>query len=92
LSDEVFASYRVSTLDGEGAGAFSNEVSFAYQLGPVAIDVTGRVDVAAGSTATTGPSLAVGASYGFGSGWSLAFGVDLSTERSLARLGVTWRW
>ncbi|MFN2321857.1 MAG: translocation/assembly module TamB domain-containing protein [Trueperaceae bacterium] len=92
LSDEVFASYRVSTLDGEGAGAFSNEVSFAYQLGPVALDVTGRVDVAAGSTATTGPSLAVGASYGFGSGWSLAFGVDLSTERSLARLGVTWRW
>ena len=92
LSDEVFASYRVSTLDGQGAGAFSNEVSFAYQLGPVAIDVTGRVDVAAGSTATTGPALAVGASYGFGSGWSLAFGVDLSTERSLARLGVTWRW
>ena len=92
LSDEVFASYRVSTLDGEGAGAFTNEVSFAYQLGPVAIDVTGRVDVAAGSTATSGPALAVGASYGFGSGWSLAFGVDLSTERSLARLGVTWRW
>jgi hypothetical protein len=92
LSDEVFASYRVSTLDGDGVGAFSNEVSFAYQLGPVAIDVTGRVDVAAGSTATSGPALAVGASYGFGSGWSLAFGVDLSTERSLARLGVTWRW
>jgi hypothetical protein len=92
LSDEVFASYRVSTLDGAGVGAFSNEVSFAYQLGPVAIDISGRVDVAAGSTATTGPSLAVGADYGFANGWSLAFGVDLSTERSLARLGVTWRW
>jgi hypothetical protein len=93
LSDEVFASYRVSTLDGDTAfGAFSNEVAFAYQLGPVAIDLTGRVDVAAGSTATAGPSLGVGASYGFAGGWSLEFGVDLATERSLARLGVTWRW
>ncbi|MDF1523054.1 MAG: translocation/assembly module TamB domain-containing protein, partial [Trueperaceae bacterium] len=93
LSDEVFASYRVSTLDGDTAfGAFSNEVAFAYQLGPVAIDLTGRVDVAAGTTATAGPSLGVGASYGFAGGWSLEFGVDLATERSLARLGVTWRW
>ncbi len=93
LSDEVFASYRVSTLDGAvGAGAFSNELALTYQLGPVAIDVTGRVDVAADPTASTGPALAVGARYDFTSDWSLEFGVDLSTERSTARLGVTWRW
>jgi hypothetical protein len=36
--------------------------------------------------------LAVGARYDFTSDWSLEFGVDLSTERSTARLGVTWRW
>jgi len=89
VSDEVFASYRVSTLGGD---AFSNEVAFAYQLGPVAMDVTGRIDVAAGTAATAGPSLAIGARYGFAPGWALELGVDLSTQRSTARLGVTWRW
>ncbi|MDA0699997.1 MAG: translocation/assembly module TamB domain-containing protein, partial [bacterium] len=88
LSEEVFASYRVSTL---GGATFSNEVAFAYQLGPVAVDITGRIDVAAGAAATT-PSLAVGARYGFAPGWALELGIDLSTERSTARLGVTWRW
>jgi hypothetical protein len=88
VSDEVFASYRVSTL---GGATFSNEVAFAYQLGPVAIDITGRFDVVSGAAATT-PSLAVGARYGFAPGWDLELGVDLSTERSTARLGVTWRW
>lgn len=89
LSDEVFASYRVSTLAGD---SLSNEVALAYQLGPVAIDVTGRFDVAAGAVATRGPSLAVGARYGFAPGLALEFGVDLSSERSTARLGVSWRW
>ncbi len=93
LSDEVFASYRVSTLDGAvGPGAFSNELALTYQLGPVAIDVTGRVDVTPDPTTSAGPALAVGARYDFASDWSLEFGVDLSTERSTARLGVTWRW
>jgi len=89
LSDEVFASYRVSTLGGD---AFSNEVALTYQLGPVAMDVTGRFDVAAGAAATGGPSLAIGGRYGLAPGWALELGLDLSTERSTARLGVTWRW
>lgn len=89
LSDEIFASYRVSTLGGD---AFSNEVALAYQLGPVAVDVTGRFDVAAGAVAARGPSLALGARYGFAPGIALEFGVDLSSERSTARLGVSWRW
>jgi hypothetical protein len=89
LSDEVFASYRVSTLGGD---AFSNEVAFTYQLGPVAMDVTGRFDVAAGATASVGPSLVIGGRYGFAPGWALEAGLDLSTQRSTARLGVTWRW
>ena len=89
LSDEVFASYRVSTLGGD---AFSNEVALSYQLGPVAMDVTGRFDVAAGAAATGGPSLAIGGRYGLAPGWALELGLDLSTERSTARLGVTWRW
>ncbi len=89
LSDEVFASYRVSTLGGD---AFSNEVALTYQLGPVAMDVTGRFDVAAGTAATGGPSLAIGGRYGLAPGWALELGLDLSTERSTARLGVTWRW
>jgi len=88
VSEEVFASYRVSTL---GGATFSNEVAFAYQLGPVAVDITGRIDVAAGAAASS-PSLAIGARYGFAPGWALELGVDLSTERSTARLGVTWRW
>jgi len=89
LSDEVFASYRVSTLGGD---TFSNEVAFTYQLGPVAMDVTGRFDVAAGATASVGPSLTIGGRYGFAPGWALEAGLDLSTQRSTARLGVTWRW
>lgn len=89
LSDEVFASYRVSTLGGD---TFSNEVAFTYQLGPVAMDVTGRFDVAAGATASVGPSLVIGGRYGFAPGWALEAGLDLSTQRSTARLGVTWRW
>lgn len=89
LTEEVFASYRVSTLAGD---AFSNEVALAYQLGPVTMDVTGRIDVAAGSVAASTPSLAIGARYGFAPGLSLELGLDLSTQRSTARLGVTWRW
>jgi hypothetical protein len=56
------------------------------------MDVTGRFDVAAGAAATGGPSLAIGGRYGLAPGWALELGLDLSTERSTARLGVTWRW
>lgn len=95
LSEEVFASYRLSTLDGSnGQAGVTNELLLNYQLGPVAIGLSGRIDMAADRSSRLGPvpSLSLDARYGFAPGWSLELGVDLSTERSGARLGVTWRW
>lgn len=95
LSEEVFASYRLSTLDGvNGSSGVTNELLLNYQLGPVAIGLSGRIDMAADRSSRLGPvpSLSLDARYGFAPGWSVELGIDLSTERSGARLGVTWRW
>lgn len=88
LSDEVFASYRVATSGGDWV---ASEVALAYQLGPVAFDITGRFDVGPGADA--GPaSLTLAARYGLARGWDVEFGFDLSTQESTTRVGVSWRW
>jgi hypothetical protein len=88
LSDEVFASYRVAT----GRGDFvASEVAVAYQLGPVALDITGRFDVGPGAD-NAPASLALGARYGLAQGLNVEFGFDLSSGESATRIGVSWRW
>jgi len=88
LSDEVFASYQLATSGGDG---FASEVALAYQLGPVAFDISGRFDIVPGGESAPA-SLALGARYGLASGWDVEFGFDLSTQESTTRIGVSWRW
>lgn len=94
ISPELFASYRIGTRD-DPASAFSitNEVTLSYALGPVDLDLTGRLDFpAAGILAAPRPELGFGLRYDFTPSFSADGGVVLSTDRSVVRFGVSLRW
>ena len=93
LSDELFASYRVGTFDdAERAFAFTNEVLLTYELGPVAFDLSGRLDFPVAGTGQPVPGVSAAVRYDISRSFALEAGVDLGTERQTARLGVTLRW
>jgi hypothetical protein len=94
LTPDLFASYRLGTLDDRGQGyAFTNEVSVVYDLGPLALDISGRLSFPDATTlAGPQPELGVGLRYAFTDRLGLETGLDLSSERQQARFGVTLRW
>ncbi|TVR91715.1 MAG: hypothetical protein EA416_09195 [Trueperaceae bacterium] len=93
LSDELFASYRVGTFDdAERAFAFTNEVLLTYDLGPVAFDLSGRLDFPIAGAGQPVPGVSAAVRYDISRSFALEAGVDLRTERQTARLGVTLRW
>jgi len=93
LSDELFASYRVGTFDdAERAFAFTNEVLLTYDLGPVAFDLSGRLDFPTAGAGQPVPGVSAAVRYDISRSFALEAGVDLRTERQTARLGVTLRW
>ena len=94
LNPELFASYRIGTADpGDPGFAFSNEVALSYALGPLDLDLVGRIDFpTAGTLASPRPELGVGLRYDFGRALGLDAGVTLSTQRSVVSFGVALRW
>lgn len=94
LVPELFASYRIGTYDGtDRAYAVTNEVMLSYGLGPLDLDLFGRLDFpTAGTLAAPRPELGVGVSYAFGRSLRLQTGVSLANDRSAVRFGVTLRW
>ena len=93
LSDELFASYRVGTFDdAERAFAFTQELVLTYDVGPVAFDLSGRLDFPSAAAAQPVPGVSAAVRYDLSRSVALEAGVDLQTERQTARLGVTWRW
>lgn len=94
ISPELFASYRIGTRDDPASAfAITNEVTLSYALGPVDLDLTGRLDFpAAGILASPRPELGFGLRYDFTPSFSIDGGVVLSTERSVVRFGVSLRW
>ncbi|HZJ10786.1 MAG TPA: hypothetical protein VFD39_13895, partial [Trueperaceae bacterium] len=94
LNPELFASYRIGTADPNDPGfGFSNEVALRYALGPLNLDILGRLDFpAAGTLNNPRPELGIGVSYDFGRALSVDTGVTLSTQRSVVSFGVALRW
>ncbi|MBW7916639.1 MAG: translocation/assembly module TamB domain-containing protein, partial [Trueperaceae bacterium] len=94
LNPDLFASYRIGTYDGpDRAYAITNEVLLSYGLGPLDLDITGRIDFpGAGVPDPPRPELGVSLSYAFSPTFALDAGVTLGTERSAFQVGVTLRW
>jgi hypothetical protein len=93
LSEEVFASYRIGAFDDpRGLYALTNEVLLTYGLGPLELDLAGRVHFADTPGLDPGAELSVGLRYAFSELASLETGVDLSNERQQLRFGVTLHW
>ncbi len=94
LNPDLFASYRIGTYDGpDRTYSITNEVLLSYGLGPLDLDVSGRIDFpAAGVPDPPRPELGVSLSYAFSPTFALDAGVTLSTDRSAFQVGVTLRW
>src|SRR5690606_12971306 len=94
LNPELFASYRIGTAGaGDTSFGLSNEVALSYALGPLDLDIMGRIDFpAAGTLASPRPELGLGLRYDFGRTLGLDAGVTLSTQRSVVSFGVALRW
>lgn len=92
INPELFASYRIGTRD-DAAFGITNEVTLSYGLGPVDIDLIGRLDFpAAGVIAAPRPELGFGVRYDINQWLSIDGGLILSTERSVVRFGLSLRW
>ncbi|HEX7003140.1 MAG TPA: translocation/assembly module TamB domain-containing protein [Trueperaceae bacterium] len=93
LTDEVFASYRIGTFDDvEGLYALTNEVNLVYDLGPVEIDLAGRVNFEDSDSPTPDAEVSATVRYDFSPLTAIEGGIDLSDERQQVRFGVTLRW
>lgn len=93
LSDEVFASYRIGTFDDvQGLYALTNEVSLAYELGALELDLAGRVNFEDTRAPTPDAEVSATIRYAFDPLTSLEAGIDLSDDRQQVRFGVTLRW
>jgi hypothetical protein len=93
LSDEVFASYRIGTFDDElGLYALTNEVSLVYDLGPLELDLAGRVNFEDAAATNAAAELSATVRYAFNPATSLEAGADLSNAGQQVRFGVTVRW
>ena len=94
LNPELFASYRIGTADaGDASFGVTNEVALSYALGPLDLDILGRIDFpAAGTLASPRPELGLGLRYDFGRTLGIDAGVTLSTDRSVVSFGVALRW
>ncbi|MEX2541285.1 MAG: translocation/assembly module TamB domain-containing protein [Trueperaceae bacterium] len=93
LSDEIFASYQIGSFDdARGLYALTNEVSLLYELGPLELDLAGRVNFE--DTGVPNPDAEVSATvrYAFDTRTSLEAGIDLSDDNQQLRFGVTLRW
>ncbi len=94
LNPELFASYRIGTADPDDPGfAVTNEVALQYALGPLDLELSGRIDFPmSGVLASPRSALGIGLSYDVSRSLGLALSTSLSTERSLISFGVTLRW
>lgn len=94
LHPELFASYRIGTYDGaDPEYALTNEVLLRYGLGPLDLDVIGRIDLpAAGSANQPRPEIGALLSYQFSPWLGVEGGVTVSPTRSRIEFGVTIRW
>ena len=94
LNPDLFASYRIGTADPDDPGfAVTNEVALRYALGPLDLEVSGRLDFPqAGVLAAPRSELGLGIAYDVGRSLGLDLSSSLSTERSVISFGVTLRW
>ncbi|MFA7460209.1 MAG: translocation/assembly module TamB domain-containing protein, partial [Trueperaceae bacterium] len=94
LQPELFASYRIGTYDGSDPDfSITNEVMLRYGLGPLDLDIIGRIDLpAAGTAGQPRPELGAVLGYQFSPWLGIDGGVSISPVRSRIEFGVTFRW
>ena len=94
LNPELFASYRIGTADPDDPGfAVTNEVALQYALGPLDLEISGRIDFPqAGLLAAPRSELGLGVAYDVSSLVGVDLSTSLSSDRSAVSFGVTLRW
>ena len=94
LHPELFASYRIGTYDGtDPEFSITNEVLLRYGLGPLDLDVIGRIDIPTpGAVGQPRPEVGVVLGYQFSPWLGIDGGVSVSPVRSRLEFGVTIRW
>jgi hypothetical protein len=94
LNPELFASYRIGTYEGADPNfSLTNEVLLRYALGPIDLDLIGRVYIpTAGTLETARPELGLLVGYQFSPLLGVDAGVTLGSARSKLEFGVTLRW
>lgn len=93
LTEDVFATYTLSAFDDPaGLYAFSNEVGLRYFLGPVRLELAGRLSFPDAADQTPVAELSLGLQYALTQRTGVEAGFDLSSERQQFRVAFTWRW
>ncbi len=94
LNPELFASYRIGTYDGaDPEFSITNEVLLRYGLGPLDLDIIGRIDLpAAGVPGQARPEIGAVLGYQFSPWLGIAAGITVGPARSQLEFGVTIRW
>ncbi len=94
LNPELFASYRIGTYDGSDPDfSITNEVLLRYGLGPLDLDIIGRIDLpAAGIPGQARPEIGAVLGYQFSPWVGIQGGVTVGPARSQLEFGVTIRW
>lgn len=90
LSEEVFASYEISNLSLDSEILLTNEFNLRYQLLPVELGITGRLDVL--NDNSTIPALGFTLGYAINPLIRLELGADVSNAAQSVSFGVSFRW
>ncbi|MCA9835763.1 MAG: translocation/assembly module TamB domain-containing protein [Trueperaceae bacterium] len=92
LSDEVFASYEISSLDNDPDILLSNEFNLRYQLAPLELGLTGRLKFLNDAQTSSIPELGINLSYAITPLIRLELGADVSNASQRFSFGVSFRW
>ncbi|HHO56642.1 MAG TPA: hypothetical protein ENK21_09655 [Trueperaceae bacterium] len=92
LEDDVFASYRFTSLGYSSDLTLSHEFSIRYDLPPLSLDLRGRLNFFENNFYKPSPSLAIDLTYAFSDFSSIELGFDFSNESQSVNFGVSFRW
>ncbi len=93
VSEDVFASYEIGRFsDPDQQYAFSNEFSLRYDLAPLELSLSGRLNFLNDAAATPVTEFSTTLGYAFTPQLSIETGIDLSSESQALSFGVSYRW
>ncbi len=92
LSDEVFASYEIGSLNLDADVSLRNQFDVRYTLGALEFSLAGRLDLYRDASLEPLPEIGLNLGYAFSPLVRLETGLDLSTAKQGVRFGVSLRW